>query len=95
MEELPTWLISDAVWRGLRKHLPPEAFAGHGFWADREPSDVPDGKVITGEVLESEPTRTCRPASSHRTWTASGTTAATCRLTRPPGWSDWPVMWCL
>lgn len=43
--------VRDAVRRGLRANLEPEAFAGRGFWAEEEPREVPAGKVIKGEVV--------------------------------------------
>lgn len=56
-EETPPpapWAVKDAVRRGLRKHLPPQAFAGRGFWADEEPGETPSGTILAGEVIRKE-----------------------------------------
>lgn len=50
----PAWAVRDAVRRGLRKHLPPEMFAGRGFWADEEPGETPAGTILRGEVIREE-----------------------------------------
>lgn len=48
---MPEGAVRDAVRRGLRANLGPEAFAGWGLFADEEPREVPAGKVIRGEVV--------------------------------------------